>query len=94
MMKVLIGLIIFLAVIFLVVFIFYYFGFSIGQQCGHWDAFGGIQKECNCIGIKTRPCPPIAACDGGVYRCIGICQNCVCSQFNHDTNKVEIISCD
>lgn len=69
-------------------------GFPLGMECGHWDAFGRPQKSCECIGIKTGVCPFFAMCDSGTFGCIGVCQSCVCKQFNVTNHEWEIIPCD
>ncbi len=93
MKKIWVGLLVIGIIVFSLIFLFsFIFGFPIGQECGNWSAFGGIQKECKCVGIKTGGCPPGALCDSGTYGCIGICQNCICR--NVSSEKREIIPCD
>ncbi|MCX8190464.1 MAG: hypothetical protein N3F05_04540 [Candidatus Diapherotrites archaeon] len=76
--------IVLLAIVAFAVFILPYI--PIGFECGHWFAYGGQQKSCECIGIKTGLCPPGASCSGGDFKCIGICKNCVCWTPANETN--------
>lgn len=65
----------------------------IGFECSHWNAFGGPQKKCECIGIKTGLCPPGALCDKGNNKCISICQNCKCWEAGPNKTEADAVPC-
>jgi len=83
-----------LFIIILIVIIELFFGLPIGVQCGYWSAFGGTQKSCECIGIKTGSYPFSDVSDSGAFGCVGICQNCICKQWNVSTHNLEEVPCD